>query len=84
MADWEALGHPEYRVRLLAIGAETLAELGRVGEARLWLEVARPGAFRLVAKAEEQLGVAPSDSLTREIEALLGPGTVHYGTQGAR
>ena len=48
------------------------------GEVDLFFEVARPGAFRLVARAEHAARVAPSKSLSTALEALVGPNRVHY------
>ncbi len=48
------------------------------GDASLFLEVARPGRFRLVARAESALRVAPSPALTRALESVVGPGRVRY------
>jgi len=46
------------------------------GDARLYLEVARPGVYRLVALAETGIGVTASKSFTRELESVLGPDRV--------
>ncbi len=48
------------------------------GEVALYLEVVRPSAFRLVARADSALKVAPSRALTAALEQVLGPGRVHY------
>ncbi len=54
------------------------AVLAHTGETSLFLEIARPGSFRLVARAESALRVAPSRELTRALESVVGPGRVHY------
>jgi len=54
------------------------------GEAQLFLEVARHGSFRLVAKAEPALRVTPSQSLTRDLEAVVGSGRVRYRARPIR
>jgi DNA polymerase-3 subunit alpha len=48
------------------------------GEARLYFEVARPGAYRLVALAESTLKVAPSRRFAEEVEALVGPNRIRF------
>ncbi len=48
------------------------------GDLPVFLEVHKPGAFRLVARAETALRVSPSKELTRALEDLLGPGRVRY------
>jgi DNA polymerase-3 subunit alpha len=48
------------------------------GEVALFLEVGRPGDWRLVARAEPALRVQPSRAFTRAVEAVLGPGRVRY------
>ena len=48
------------------------------GDAKLYLEVAREGAYRLVAVAMPSFGVSPSPQLSRDLEALLGPDRVRY------
>ncbi len=48
------------------------------GEVALYFEVARPGAFRLLARAEPARSVRPSAELAASLEALLGPGRVRY------
>lgn len=53
------------------------------GEVPLYIEVTRPGAFRLVARAEPALRVAPSRALTDDLETLLGPGSVRFRARGA-
>ncbi len=48
------------------------------GEARLFLEVTRPGLYRLVALAQSSHRVRPSERLSRELESLVGPDRVRY------
>jgi DNA polymerase-3 subunit alpha len=80
-------------VQLRLLAAELDAELiGRLrsaveahrGEVTLFLEVGRPGDWRLVARAEPSLGVQPSRAFTRAVEALLGPGRVRYRPRAAQ
>jgi DNA polymerase III subunit alpha len=54
------------------------------GDVPLYLEVVRPGSFRLLARAEPSLRVAPSRSLEEALEAVVGPGAVRYRTRGGR
>ena len=54
------------------------------GDVELYLEVARPGAFQLVARAEAALAVSPSRTLTRQLESLVGPGRVRYRARPGR
>ena len=49
-----------------------------VGDTKLFLEVAHPGVFRLVALAESRYRVHPSAALTKELESVLGPDRVFY------
>jgi DNA polymerase-3 subunit alpha len=48
------------------------------GNARLYFEVARPGAYRLVALAESGLRVTASTGFTRELESVVGRNRVHF------
>ena len=48
------------------------------GEVQLYLEVARPGAYRLVALAESALRVRPSRDFTEALEGLIGPNRVRF------
>jgi DNA polymerase-3 subunit alpha len=48
------------------------------GEVELYFEVARRGAYRLVARAGASVRVSPSRELTRDLEAVLGSGRVRY------
>jgi DNA polymerase-3 subunit alpha len=51
------------------------------GEARLFLQVARPGAYRLVALAESSYRVSPSPRLSQDLESVVGPNRVRYRTR---
>jgi DNA polymerase-3 subunit alpha len=51
------------------------------GDAQLFLEVARPGAYRLVARAEAAIGVRPTRQLTEALESVVGPNRVSYRTK---
>jgi len=48
------------------------------GETQLYLELARPGSYRLVARVESQLRVQPSREFSAAMERILGPNTVRY------
>jgi DNA polymerase-3 subunit alpha len=48
------------------------------GEVGLYLEIVRPGDFRLVARAEASLRVTPSRQLSAALEQAVGPGRVRY------
>ena len=48
------------------------------GEAQLYFEVARSGAYRMVMKAGAFCRVAPSRRLTERVEGVVGPGSVRY------
>jgi len=54
------------------------AVLGHRGDKAVYLEVVRPGGYRLVARAEPGLEVSPSQALTTALEAVVGPGRVRY------
>ena len=54
------------------------------GDVPLYLEVVRPGSFRLVARAEPSLRVAPSRALQEALEAVVGTGAVRYRARSAR
>ena len=78
------------QVRLLAaeldpgvIGRLRTAVESHRGEVALFLEVARPGDWRLVVRAEPSLRVAPSRAFTRAVEEVLGPGRVRYRARTA-
>ena len=48
------------------------------GDAPLYFDVVRPGEFRLVARAETTLRVAPSPELSADLEQVVGPGRVRF------
>jgi len=48
------------------------------GEVQLYVEVARPGAYRMLLRAEPTMRVTPSRAFTRDLEAVVGPGRVRY------
>ena len=52
------------------------------GSAKLFFEVARPGAYRLIARAESSLGVRPSTTFTEMLESVVGPDRVRYQSRG--
>jgi DNA polymerase-3 subunit alpha len=54
------------------------------GEVSLYLEVVRPGDFRLVARAESSLRVNPSRQLSAALESAVGPGRVRYRARAQR
>ncbi len=54
------------------------------GEVQLFVEVARPGAYRLLLRAEPTLRVTPSRAFTRDLEAVVGPGRVRYVARPSR
>jgi DNA polymerase-3 subunit alpha len=79
----------QVRLEAAELDDELVARLRRavaahLGEAQLYLEVARMGSFRLVARAEAALRVAPSGGLTRDLEAVLGPGRIRYRAHASR
>jgi DNA polymerase-3 subunit alpha len=55
-----------------------------VGDAQVYLSVARPGSFRFVARAEQAVKVRPSRSLTDDLERVIGPGRVRYRARMSR
>jgi DNA polymerase-3 subunit alpha len=54
------------------------------GEVSLYLEVVRPGDFRVVARAEASLRVNPSRQLSIALESAVGPGRVRYRARAQR
>ena len=54
------------------------------GEVQLFFEVARPGAYRLLVRAEPTMRVTPSRAFTRDLEAVVGPGRVRYVARPSR
>jgi DNA polymerase-3 subunit alpha len=54
------------------------------GEVSLYLEIVRAGDFRVVARAEPTLRVAPSQKLSADLEDVVGPGRVRYRARAMR
>jgi DNA polymerase-3 subunit alpha len=54
------------------------------GEVSVYLEVIRPGDFRVVARAETSLRVNPSRQLSAALESAVGPGRVRYRARAQR
>jgi DNA polymerase-3 subunit alpha len=54
------------------------------GEVSVYLEIVRPGDFRLVARVEPTLRVTPSHRLSAALESVLGPGRVRYRARALR
>ena len=54
------------------------------GEVSVYLEIVRPGDFRLVARVEPSLRVTPSHRLSAALESVLGPGRVRYRARALR
>ena len=54
------------------------------GEVSVYLETVRSGDFRLVARVEPTLRVAPSPRLSAALESVLGPGRVRYRARALR
>jgi DNA polymerase-3 subunit alpha len=48
------------------------------GAAQLFLEIARPGEYRLVALAQSSFKVSPSARLSEDLETIVGPNRVRY------
>ena len=76
----------QLRLDALALDEDLVEQLLRAvqahsGEARLYLEVARPGAYRLVALAESTLRVTPSPTFARAVEAVVGPNRMRLKTR---
>ncbi len=79
----------QLRVAAADLDEETVEALRRTvaehrGEVPLYLEVRRPGAYLMVARAEPSLRVAPSRALSEALEALAGPGSVRYRARSCR
>jgi DNA polymerase-3 subunit alpha len=51
---------------------------GSPGELPVYLELVRPGRFRMVARAEPSMRVGPSPRLLAAVEEVLGPGRLRY------
>jgi DNA polymerase-3 subunit alpha len=54
------------------------------GDVALFLEVVRPGDFRVVARAEASMRVRPSRDLSLALEGVLGPGRVRFRARTLR
>jgi hypothetical protein len=54
------------------------------GEVALYLEIVRPGDFRVVARAETTLRVSPGRNLQSALESVVGPGRVRYRARAMR
>ena len=54
------------------------------GDVSVYLEIVRPGDFRLVARVEPTLRVTPSHRLSAALESVLGPGRVRYRARALR
>ena len=48
------------------------------GDVRVFFEVARPGQYRMLARAESQVGINPSEDFLSEVESLLGPQRLRF------
>jgi len=65
------------------LDAEQIARLrGAVdthrGKVQLFFEIARPGAYRMVAQIDPALAVNPSPGFTEAMESILGPNRLRY------
>jgi DNA polymerase-3 subunit alpha len=54
------------------------------GEVSLYLEIVRPGDFRLMARVGPTLSVYPSRQLSAALEGVVGPGRVRYRARALR
>jgi DNA polymerase-3 subunit alpha len=54
------------------------------GEVTMYLEIVRPGDFRVVARVEPTLSVSPSRQLLAALEGVVGPGRVRYRARALR
>ena len=54
------------------------------GEVSMYLEIVRPGDFRVVARVEPTLSVSPSRQLLAALEGVVGPGRVRYRARTLR
>jgi hypothetical protein len=50
----------------------------------MYLEIVRPGDFRVVARVEPTLSVSPSRQLLAALEGVVGPGRVRYRARALR
>ena len=53
------------------------------GEVKLYFEVARPGAYRLMARAESMIGVRACQEFSDAVESVVGPNRLRYRTRKA-
>lgn len=79
----------QIRLEAAEIDADLVERLRRAveahrGDTHLYLEIVRPGGFRLVARAEPALKVSPGQALTDALEAVVGPGRVRYRARAGR
>ena len=79
----------ELRLDAAQLDQETVDRLRRAveahrGDAQLYFQVARPGAYRLVARAEPTLRVQPSGGLKTRLEEVAGPGRVRFRARPGR
>ena len=79
----------QLRLAAADLDDETVEALRRTvsehrGEVPLYLEVSRPGEYRMVARAEPSLRVAPSRALSEALESLAGLGSVRYRARSGR
>jgi DNA polymerase-3 subunit alpha len=57
---------------------------GHRGDVALYVEIIRPGDFRVVVRAEPTLRVTPSPALSAALEKVVGAGNVRYRARAAR
>jgi len=53
------------------------------GDVQIYLEVARPGNYRMIALAESSLRVRPSREFTQKLERLIGPDRIRFRAKTA-
>ena len=73
----------QVRIEAGELDDETVESLRRAlerhrGELTVYLEVVRPGAYQMLARAETAMRVAPSEELAASVERVLGPGRLRY------
>ena len=78
----------QLRIEAEELDDETLESLRRAlerhrGELTVYLEVVRPGAYQMLARAETAVRVAPSEALAASVEKVLGPGRLRYRAKRA-
>jgi DNA polymerase-3 subunit alpha len=79
----------QLRVEAAEVDDDVLARLrgaleAHRGDVALFLEVVRPGDFRVVARAEASMRVRPSRELSLALEGILGPGRVRFRARALR